>query len=612
MSAESRRDVSSWPSPSARSWLLGGLIVAAICAAYANSLTGPFVFDDGPAIVDNPTLRTLWPISRVLHPPGGLTVEGRPVVNLTLALNYAWGKTAVGGYHAVNLGIHVLAALTLFGLVRRTLQTPLGGGLSPERAALTAAAAALLWALHPLQTESVTYTVQRAEALMALCYLLTLYCFLRSCSSPRSAGWAAAAVTVCLLGMACKEVMVSAPLLVLLYDRTFVSGSFRQAWHRHGRLHLTLAATWILLAVLVLGMGGQRGGTAGFGLGISSGSYALTQCAAIIHYLRLCFWPQPLVFDYGTAVITDLGRVLPQALLLAALLLGTVLALRHRPVVGFLATGFFLVLAPTSSFLPVATQTMAEHRMYLPLAALAVPAAFVLQRWAGRSGLVLALLAAVALGALTLQRNRDYRSALALWSDTAAKLPSSPRALYNVGVELAKLDRLPDAIAHYRSALSLKPDYPEAHYNLGNALFQSGAVPEAIRSYESALRFKPDYAKAHYNLGVALLQSGQTPQAATHLFAAVRLAPGDAEAHGNLGVALYQLGRPAEAVVHLQEAARLQPDAKTCFNLGTVLLELGRRDEAVAQFEEALRLNPEHAAARSALSRLQANRMPAP
>ena len=193
----------------------------------------------------------------MLCPPShGETVSGRPVLNLSLALNYAVSGCDVRGYHVTNLAIHLAAALLLFGIVRRTLPRfrGCGGGQQLARLQLAtplALAIALLWAVHPLQTESVTYIVQRAESLMGLFYLLTLYCFLRGAGSARAIFWYAGSVLACLLGMATKEVMVSAPLVVLLYDRTFLAGSFREAWRRRWAYYLALAATWLLLAWLV-------------------------------------------------------------------------------------------------------------------------------------------------------------------------------------------------------------------------------------------------------------------------------------------------------------------------------------------------------------------------
>jgi len=303
-----------------RSWLPPLLIAAAAFAAYANGLRHPFVFDDLPAIVTNPSIRSLSHLGTVLTPPAdGSSVTGRPLVNLSFALNYALGGTNPLGYHLGNLLIHVLAALILYGLVRRTLARPVLAGKVAVPTPLFAGAVALLWVLHPLQTESVSFTVQRTESLMGLCYLATLYGFVRSVDSLIPLRWQAFTLAVCALGMTAKEVMVTAPVLVLLYDRTFVAGSFAGALRTRKVFYAGLAATWLPLLWLLTGGGGTRGASAGLGLGVSWWSYALKQCEAIVLYLKLTVWPHPLVLDYGTAVVTRPLTVLPQLLFVLAL-----------------------------------------------------------------------------------------------------------------------------------------------------------------------------------------------------------------------------------------------------------------------------------------------------
>ena len=250
-------------SPDGRRWdwraLAGGAILAAIAAAaYSRTFSVPMFYDDVPSILHNPTLRHL---GSAFWPGGRSTVSGRPVLNLSLALNYAVSGTNVWSYHALNLAIHALACMALFGIVRRTLAPREG-----ERASIIAFCVALTWAVHPLLTESVTYLVQRAESLMGLLYLLTLYCFIRGAAADavRPRAWQALAVIFCLLGMGAKEVMVSAPLIVLLYDRTFLAGSFREAWRRRRGVYAGLAATWLILPFLVLSTHG-RGGPQGSG-----------------------------------------------------------------------------------------------------------------------------------------------------------------------------------------------------------------------------------------------------------------------------------------------------------------------------------------------------------
>ena len=238
------------------------VIVLATLAVYANSWAVPFTFDDQAAIVHNASIRHLGDLGAVLSPPGsGLTVDGRPVLNLSLAVNYAISGTQSWSYHALNIVIHAFAALTLFGIVRRTLlraREPGAAGASGTRfdameANALAFAVALLWAVHPLQTESVTYVIQRAESLMGLFYLLTLYGFVRgvdAATTGTSSGWFGLSCLACLFGMGTKEVMVSAPLIVLLFDRTFVSAGLRAALSRRWRYYVTLALTTGVLLVL--------------------------------------------------------------------------------------------------------------------------------------------------------------------------------------------------------------------------------------------------------------------------------------------------------------------------------------------------------------------------
>ena len=629
-------------------FLAGAGIALAALAAYQNCFRAPFVFDDEGAVIRNVTIRDLRHLGTVLaaQTGNGSGVRSRPLVNLSLAVNYALGGTEVPGYHAFNLAVHALCALLLFALLRRVLAAAFGSSAVPDagrhrrmppnpklagfgdralQGGLLAAdalafAVALLWAVHPLQTETVVCVAQRTESLMGLCYLLTLYCFVRATESARPVRWQAAAVAACLAGMASKEVMVSAPLLVWLYDRTFIAGSFAAAWRRRRGCYTALAGTWILLGILVATSGG-RGGTVGFGLGVSPWDYALTQCRALTMYLKLAFWPHPLVVDYGMGLVTGVASVLPQALGLLALLAATGWALVRRPVAGFAGAWFFVILAPSSSVLPLASQTIAEHRMYLPLAA------------------VLAL--AVAFTTLTHRRNADYRSELGLWRDTVAKAPDSARAHYNLGVLLERRRATAEALDQFETALRLKPDYAqaynnrgdirflegrtgeaaadfalaerfdpglaEAHYNLGRARFQEGRDAEAIGEYETALQLQPDYADALINLGIVLAREGRTDEALARLHAAVGVDPASGDAQYNLGCVLDRAGNLPEAVAAYRAALRLQPDLTAARNnLGYALVRLGRPEEAMREIEEAVRRAPDNLNARVNLGNLLA------
>lgn len=610
--------------------LLAGLALAlAALAAYHNTFGVPFVFDDEQSIVHNPSLRSF---AAALQPPAGwgFTVSGRPVLNLSLAVNHAISGTAVWSYHALNLLVHAAAGLTLFGLVRRTLQRPALAAAFAGRELPVALAVALLWTLHPLQTESVTYVIQRAESLMGLCYLLTLYAVLRAATAPASRAWQVAAVTACALGMGTKEVMVTAPVAVLLYDRTFLAGSFRAAWTQRRGLYLALGATWLLLGWLVLSVGGDRGGTYAL-TPVAFGTYWLTQFEAVARYLWLSVWPAPLIFEYGVTREVRWAEVLPYALPVVALGAATLWALVRRPVAGFLGAAFFLVLAPTS-LMPGVTQTIVEHRMYVPLAAVMAAVVGGAVRWMGGRALVAGWVLAVAAGGLTMARNEVYRDEFRLWTDTVAKRPSSAKAQnnlgrlhyqrgeyadalrrydlalqhdpgsaqtsYNRGLTLEALGRPAEAIAAYAEAERILPYFGQAQWRRAVLLLQAGRAEEAIPPAQAAASRLVEPAEAYFTLGQALAATGRASAALEAYAAAVRYRDDHVEARMNLGILLAQAGRLGEARTQLEMAAHQRPQlAEVHANLGIVLAEGGELGAAVASYERALQLRPDYPAA---------------
>jgi tetratricopeptide (TPR) repeat protein len=589
--------------------LLGcGVIVLAALAAYHNGFGGPFVFDSDLAIRDNPSIRHLWPIWTALTPPGGGSpVSGRPLANLSFALNYALGGTDVRGYHALSLAIHVLGGLTLFGILRRTLGAlpgwPAEGGPSRgvELPDLAAVGAAVIWTVHPLQTESVTYLAQRTESLMGLFYLLTLYAFIRSLGSPRPWLWLALSLAACLAGMATKEVMVTAPLMVLLYDRTFASGGFREAWRRRKGYYLGLGATWGLLVFLMVGAG-ARGRTVGFATDVSWRDYGLTQLRAVAHYLRLSVWPHPLVIDYGLKLESSPGVLVVDGLAVAGLAGLTLLGLWRRRAWGYALAWCLVILAPSSSVVPVATEIMAEHRMYLPLAGLVTVIVLGLYRMLGEKSWPVILALAAGLSWATERRNEDYRSARALWAQTVRFAPDNPGAHNNLGAALLAEGDRPGAIRQFTEAVRLDPSLAGSLNNLGGALLEEGRVEDAIARYEDAVRVAPGYAEAHANLGRVLARTGRVEEAADQFTQALRLEPNRADAHIGLGTALLRMGRVEQAIGEYRQAARLGPDfAEAHHDLGFALAKAGRADEAIAEYETAVRLSPDYAEARENL-----------
>ncbi len=584
------------------------LLAVVVVAVYWSSLGGCFILDDEASILSNPHLQGEHSLVSALRPP--LQAPGAPrwrgpVIGLTLAINHRLGGLDPWGYHLLNLLAHLLAALAVLGIVRRTLQL---SGLRERYGDVAlglALTSALLWAVHPLLTDSVTYVIQRTTVIMGLFYLVTLYAVIRGAIAARPGPWYVAAVITCLLGMLTKEAMVTAPVLVVLYERIFLAGSWGKVWRSRGRLHLSLASTWIALGWLVAVS--PHPGVIGFDLRMGPFGYLLTQTRVIMRYLQLAVWPDGLLLDYGPAEAVSAAQAAGPGLLLLVLLVLCLVGLRSRPRLAYLGLWFFLVLAPTSSVVPIVEEVGAERRMYLPLIGLVVLAVLgghrLLDRASNRlslsprtvRGVATVIVAAlvVALGTATGARNTQYYDVLGMWRDAAAGQPRNPRAFNGVGVALVRAGRTTEAIAQYERAIAVSSRYVEAHYNLGCALTREGRHAEAMAQFERTVALAPDNYRAQNNLGNTCLRLGRFAEAEIHFREVLRLDPNSAFGHNGRGMALVQLDRADEAVAAFEGALRANPrHARAAFNLGNALASLGRTDEAIDAYRRALSIDP--------------------
>jgi protein O-mannosyl-transferase len=576
-------------------WTAFILLALVIGVVYGRAARAPFVHDDNTSVLTNPSIVRLWPPFGTaerpgpLRPPRDAITSGRPLVNLSLALNYYFGGFNTLGYHVVNMVLHLLTSMLLFGIVRRTLL--LEGFRSRFGNATTALAlaVALIWAIHPLQTDAVEYVSQRTELMMGLFYLATLYGSLRyfTAETRRSKAVAAAGATLaCLCGMACKEVMVSAPLMTLLFDRTFVSGSLRAALKKSWPVYAGLFGSWLVL--LALNIDAPRSHAAGPNAGLPFYVWWLTQAKVLLLYLKLSIWPWPLLIHRETRLLWTISEALPWLLPVALGVAGTLTLLSRRNSIGYLGTWFVAILLPTL-LVPMPSEVVAERRMYLPLAAVAVfviVGGFAALAWRGqlrrsnestissralspRPLMIGATVLALVFAVVTSYRLQVYGDVITIWRDAVARQPDNVRATINLGCVLQDAGRYNEAIEQFERALTIDPTRPDvglAHRSLGLTWARLGQPEKAIHHLKLAMRLRPDVTNDHGLLGSLLLDMHQFPEAVQQLELAVQQRPADIMPLANLASAYANLGRGSDAVA-TAEKARALADKQGAANL---------------------------------------------
>lgn len=547
-----------------------GLAAAAI-VVYANSLPAAFVFDDRATIVSNAALGDFSNVSALFLGVRGGPTGGRPLTSLSFHLNSLVAGRSPAGYRAVNIIIHAAAAMVLYALLHRMLTRASTASFLTKSPGPVAFAVSLLWVVHPLATESVTYISQRAESLMGLCFLLCVYCAVRGFSEENSAPWFRWSAMACVFAVLAKEVGVVAPLVILLFDGLLESGNIGRAFSRHRSLYTGLLFSWV--AAGLLQVSSPRGYSVSFADPVIGPlGYLSRQPSAVLTYVKLAVWPAPLVFDYGyPPPVPGLSRLVGAAAVLGFVFCASVVALRRWPLLGLAGVSFFLILAPTSSVIPIWTEVVAEHRMYLPLACVLVVVVgtivafahwLVVRRVLATSlvapvGWILLVAAVVGLGFLTWQRNEAYRSELALWRDSVMKVPDNPRALNNLGMALVEAGNASEALTCFHKALSILPNYFEANGGMAVALERLGQISRALPYMQRARELNPESRSAWEGVARLYFRLERWEQALTEAKAYVERFPNDPSANSLYGSLLIRLGRSVEALPYLERARQL-------------------------------------------------------
>jgi hypothetical protein len=517
-------------------WMVA--LVAVTFAVYASALDNPFLLDDPTNIAKNPVIQK--PLSLF-----ALAGDPRAVVTASLRWNYATGGLAVTGYHVLNVVAHALAGILVFALARATLRLDVFGGRYAPVARHLAGVVALLFLLHPIQTESVTYVIQRAEIFVSAALAGALLSLVAMQRGPSRAGMIGLAAS-CVFGMYSKPSFAVVPALLAVYDFLLLArGSVRSMAARWPAYAIATAAAVATFALTRAAGSFTGSDTAGFEMeDITPAGYLAAQPGVVVHYLRRVLWPAGLCFDCGyrgpwPVLPTFLGDsvVLP-LVILAVLGAASLAVVRRQPRFAFALVGSAVVLAPTSSVVPLA-DFYVEHRLYLPIAFVAL--ALVPAAWD-------ALAAAAQRFAVPLR--------------TAATIGAGGAAAVCVALAVATVGRnalLASPIELMQGALVQAPQSERLHYNLANALKREGRLDEAEPHYREAIRLLPHIVRSYQNLGSLYLAQGKLEPALEVYLAAVAAKPGVAMAHRNVANTYLKLGRPREALEAAERALAIEP-----------------------------------------------------
>lgn len=584
-----------------RSWIKILFLITITTLVYSNSLYSPFIFDDKENILNNPHIRmkelTLSSISQAaLKSPS----SSRPVANISFALNYYVFGYSSFGFRSINILIHITTGVLLYFLIKLILNA--NTSQSGRRQEWTAFFAALIWLVHPLQIQSVTYIVQRMNSMASLFFVLSLllYGYARSTSDltyrlPLFGSF----ILSSFLAFGSKQIAATLPLFILLYEWYFVQ-RFDRSWFRKHFPHILAILIVILIVSLIY--------TAGDPFSKILASYekrdftlvqrVLTEFRVVVHYVSLIFFPHPsrLTLDHQFELSNSLAEPATTLFSLVFILVSiavSILWARKLPLLSFCVLWFFGNLAIESSVIGI--EIIFEHRTYLPSMLLILMTVMFIDRVVPKKHLFLGTLSVVALffSFWTYERNTVWQSRVRLWEDAVAKSPEKARPHHNLGHALAEESRLTQAISEYKTALNLDSRLVEAENNIGLALAGLGKTKEAIDHFKTAQKRFPESVEMHYNLGSIYTSLNWSDMAIRQYYKAIQVDPEAYLAHNNLGFELARTNQFAASLYHYNEAIRLNAHyADMHNNLANLLVRMGKLDAGMRYYRKALNIAP--------------------
>ncbi|MGD2099691.1 MAG: tetratricopeptide repeat protein [Desulfobacterales bacterium] len=636
-----------------KSFLVLFFFTVFVLVIYSNTFTSPFILDDLIRIEENPAIRVSdFSIPQIIK-AGFNSSKTRPLAFITFALNHSLHQYDVFGYHILNLSIHILAGFFLYLFIQVTLRTPALKNRY-QHTGMIAFFTALIWLVHPVQTQAVTYIVQRMTSMASLFFILSFLFYAYSSLAENNKKkwlWLISSAVAWLLSLGCKQITAVLPLLIFLYEWYFFQDLSKEWFKKSFKYLLGIAAFFILIFLIYTGFSPWEKIQ-------SLHDYArheftitqrlLTQFRVIVLYISLILLPLParLNLDYDFALSQSLINPISTLFSLIAIIGLITLALylaKKKRLISFCILWFFVNHLIESSILPLAI--IFEHRNYLPSMMVCLIPVVLAYRYIRPDWLKVGLLSALVIGlsVWTYQRNRVWENKVTLWTDVVKKSPGKARPHFNLGSAfsgqkedeqaipqyqraleidpnlaqphinlgeaLERQGKMDEALEHYRTALELKPELPEALNNIGGILSKQGKTEEAIQYFQNALKFRPHYALAHFNLARALVKIGRTEEGIRHYYAAIQFKPDYVAAHNDLGSIYINMGEEQKAIQHYMAALQIDPDLVEVYNnLGIALMQEGKIDAAISQFQKALKLKPGFIMAENNLNRALAIR----
>ena len=584
-----------------------------ISIAYSNTVEAPFHFDDRVTIVENERIHDL----SNMWPPTG----SRYVNFLSFAVNYSISGLDTRGYHLTNIAIHWLVSVLVFSLALVTLRiatnnlitdTHGGGSEKGGNDGILFSAAllpALLFALHPIETQAVNYITQRGASLATLFYLTSVLAYilfrLRDLEDRRGrACYYGISLLSCIIAMKTKEFSFTLPFIIAIFDLSFFHPQGVALRERLKPL-IPFGVTLLIIPMSSLDAGVD---IAEVTAATTRLEYLLTQLSVLLTYFKLLLLPAGQSLDYEYPVTTSLfsfRAILPLVIHLAIFALGIRLLLRKDilKVTGFGIIWFYMTISVESSIIPLLNLVFV-HRLYLPTTFLFIALSPLIIKYCdgrfkravvGKVLLLGAVLLSAALLPATYSRNEVWKSPVTLWKDVTEKEPLRARGHYNYGRSLKDEGDIEGALREYKETVRLKGDHTPAYSNIGNIYFKRGRYTEALEAYLTALKHTPDDPITNYNLGNLYLQIKNLDAAGQYLKRAIELEPTYTQARSTLGQVYVHRGMLGEAIGEFRRALELDPAYTVAMNnLGAALYMSGDLNGAIETFEEVIGISPEY------------------